>query len=592
MTQRNEFDGTVSRFGAAVAGFGLLLTAGGALAQSPQVGPPVRIDTGSGTEAANETTASASDARPGVVIAGWNDWRNSTSFEVINAGFSVTFDNGKTWTDFLIRPPGPQQSGVEGDPMSAFDPRTGTLWAGAISFSSNGSLYVARLDPGETEFNPSVNADLGGGIDKCWMAAGIRPGQPDSTRLYIAYNFGIIWSDNMGDSFTNPTSLGQGIGFLPRVGPNGEVYVSYWNFGSGLLLKRSLNGGASFSTHTIATRMDTWGTQDGSRFPGTFRVPPFATFDVDENTGHLHATYFDTTNIVNGQRNVDLYYTRSTDQGTTWTTPVVINTDNNPPGDQLFAWIECDYAGRLHIVTFDSRHTVQNDGIANGMFDAYYTYSTDGGDSWDEIRLTEQSWNSNNDGLNRSQQFMGDYLGIATSGDHVFPVYLDTSAGDPDTFTRVISFASTAELLGFNVITGSYVGGGINSLKESDDNRLRLQSTFGVSVIEPELSELQVNASLPGAQPDGLSVSIESSIDFPEGLGALRLRNWQTNEFDLVGEYAVGMTDATATIDVANASNYVRNDGRIEVRSRHIVIAPFSALGFQSRYDLVEISPQ
>ena len=77
----------------------------------------------------------------------------------------------------------------------------------------------------------------------------------------------------MGDTWTPPSSLGGGIGFLPRVGPNGEIYIAYWDFGSGVLMKRSLNNGASFTTHTIATRMDVWGTQDGSRFPGIFRAP-------------------------------------------------------------------------------------------------------------------------------------------------------------------------------------------------------------------------------------------------------------------------------------------------------------------------------
>ncbi|MFQ5411767.1 MAG: hypothetical protein ACE5EC_05700, partial [Phycisphaerae bacterium] len=46
------------------------------------VGPRVRIDTGGGTFAANETTVSASEADPDVVIAGWNDWRRSGASEV------------------------------------------------------------------------------------------------------------------------------------------------------------------------------------------------------------------------------------------------------------------------------------------------------------------------------------------------------------------------------------------------------------------------------------------------------------------------------------------------------------------------------
>ena len=422
----------------------ILMPAMSAVGQDPTIGPQVRIDPTGGTSAANEFSAAADPTNPLRVTAGWNDFRQNAW----RCGFSLSFDGGKTWNDFLLRPPPANQSGVEGDPFTAFDDRTGTLWAGGMSFAGNGGIFVARLDPGETEFTPTLMAD-GGGVDKAWMAAGPMPGNPDSTRLYIAYNLGVIRSDDMGDTWTNPQGLGTGIGFLPRVGPNGEVYIAYWDFGSGVKLKRSLNGGA-YTTHTIATRMDVWGTQDGSRFPGAFRVPSINYLDVDMNTGTLYAVYFDTTNIVDGNRNVDLYFTKSTDQGTSWTTPVVINGDNDPPGDQFFSWLEVDDDGRIHIVFLDSRHTIQNDNTFNGMFDAYYTYSDDGGDTWNEFRLTPNSWNS---ALSSGGNFIGDYLGMAIAGERVYPIYLDTSNGDADTYTNVIVFPSaTGDLDGDGMV--------------------------------------------------------------------------------------------------------------------------------------------
>ncbi len=433
----------------------LALISSNAIAQSGvSVGPQIHIDPGGGIFAANETTGSASAVNPLEIIAGWNDWRESPSVpsEVINAGFSLTLDGGATWSDFLIRPPTPYQSNVEGDPMTAFDPRTGTLWAGAISWGSPNCIYVARKDPGETTFEPSVAARVSSWLDKCWMAAGPRPGEPDSTRLYIAYNEGIIWSDDMGQTFTSPKSLGYGIGFLPRIGPNGEIYVAYFDLGSGMIMDRSLNGGASFTTHTIATRMDTWSVQDGSRFPGTFRVPALAYLDVDQNTGHLYAAYFDTTNIVGGQRNVDVYFTKSTNQGTSWSTPVVINGDASPPGDQFFTWLEVDHLGRLHIVYFDSRHTNQSDGTTHGMFDAYYALSLDDGATWSEHRLTPNSWDSNDDGLSRSSQFLGDYLGLAVTDNKAYPIYLDTSAGDTNVYTNIITISSAGDVNGDGVV--------------------------------------------------------------------------------------------------------------------------------------------
>jgi hypothetical protein len=442
------------RLGAWIPAAILALTLGVSAGQAqlmPTIGPQVRIDPGGGVKAANETTASVSEANPLEIIAGWNDWRQSPGYEIINSGFSLSLDGGQTWSDFLIRPPVQYQSTVEGDPMTAFDPRTGTIWAGAISWDNPNCLYVARKDPGAPEFHPSVAARLGG-LDKCWMAAGPRPGMPDTTRLYVAFNEGVIWSDDMGDSFTSPVSLGSGIGYLPRVGPNGQLYIAYWNFSSGMMLKRSLDGGDTFTTHTIATRMDVWGTQDGSRFPGDFRVPSLVYLDVNKTNGTLYACYFDTTEIVEGNRNVDLYFTTSTDQGTTWSEPVIANGDADPPGDQFWCWIECDKDGRLHMVYFDSRHTAQDDNVEHGMFDAYYSYSVNGGETWHEFRLTPNSWDSYNDGLTRYNQFIGDYLGLSVADNRAYPVYLDTSAGDPDIFVNIVEVPVWGDTNGDDVV--------------------------------------------------------------------------------------------------------------------------------------------
>ena len=152
------------------------------LADNPNIGEQVRIDVGGGPHAANETTASASELFPLRVVAGWNDYREAG---LIRSAFSLSFDGGQTWSDFLLRPPPPHGTSIEGDPMVAHDDRTGTLWAGAISFNSNGGIYVARLDPGDTELQPAVMAE-DGSVDKGWMAAGPRPGELNSTRLYCA----------------------------------------------------------------------------------------------------------------------------------------------------------------------------------------------------------------------------------------------------------------------------------------------------------------------------------------------------------------------------------------------------------------------
>ena len=417
-------------------------------ADDPVIGPQTRIDTNGGTDGANETSAASLEGNPNEIVGVWNDWRDSSGFsEIIKMGVGVSNNGGQTWTDFPVRPPVANQSTVEGDPMTAYDHRTGTLWVGAISFSFNGGVYVARKNPGQNTFQPSVMARATSGADKCWMAAGPAPGNPDSTMVYIAYNEGLLRSSNMGSSWSGPVFIDSGIGFLPRVGPDGTLYVAYWDFGNGVMMRRSDDGGQTFQPRKrIATRLDTWFTQDGSRFPGTFRVPAMSYLAVDPNNGTLYCVYFDTTNRPNNRANVDLYFTKSTDKGDNWTTPRVINTDNTPPGDQFFPWLEVDRAGRLHMVFHDSRHTDQPDDNINGMFDAYYAMSADGGTTWSEHRLTEASFDSNDYGLPRGDfgQFIGDYNGLGQGGDFAYPCYLSTQNGDSDIFVHSIYNRSLA----------------------------------------------------------------------------------------------------------------------------------------------------
>lgn len=548
----------------ALAFCGLLL-ASAAYATDPVVGPQIRTDANGGTAAANETSAASVDPLGNEIVGTYNDWRASGSQEIIRMGVSVSNDGGLSWTDFLVRPPAQNQSGVEGDPMTAYDQRTGTLWVGAISFASNGGIYVARKDPGQNTFQPSVMARRSGGADKCWMAAGPAPGDPNATRLYVTYNEGCIRSTDMGQTWSTPVSIGSGIGFNPKVAPNGNVYVTYWDFNTGVMFRKSTNGGVSFGPEIrVATRMDTWGVNDGSRGPGNFRKPPMNSLAVDPNTGDIYIIYTDTTNIVNGNRNLDLYMVKSTDEGAHWTTPRVINSDANPPGDQFFQWLEVDYKGRLHLTWFDSRNTVQNDNVTNGMYDNYYGYSDDGGQTWADARLTPSPWNSNNDGLNRSQQFLGDYNALAFGGNRAYPYYLSTQNGDPDMFTNVIIDPDVVPV-SFQVVLGTGTGNR-TTLFKSDNNRLIIENPQAWSSLGDAVSVI-FNGTAPVSAPSSFTYTIESGAN-PGFIHTVELWNWNTSAWDVIATDSTQATDEVITRDkTATSANYIQAGTRA-VRSR------------------------
>jgi len=547
----------------------------------PLVGPQVRVDLGN-PESGNETSAASLDYDPSEVVATWNDYRT----DGVRMGVALSLDGGKTWEDFVVRPPTPYQASTEGDPMTAYDNRTGHLWVGAIAFSYNGGVYVARKNPGESEFLPSVMAKATSGADKGWMAAGTDPFDPQGTRMYIAYNQGVLTSTDLGDTWSGPKDLSYGLGFLPRIGPNGELYIAYWDVYDGNKLYRSFDGGNTFEgPFTMATRMDVWSI-DGTRFPGKFRVPPLTYLAVDPNSGDLYCVYFDTTEWVGGNRNVDLYFCKSTDQGTTWTTPVVINGDGDPPGDQFFPWLEVDETGRIHMLFYDTRAVDQDDGQSPAWIEAYYSYSDDGGDTWHEIKLSEAPFSSADDGF--GDGFIGDYLGMGIGQRYAYPSYLSTHEGMANIYVNAIYNQPTISPLDFELVRGVLISGGLDELYLSDDARLVAQAGIVLEASEPPVW-IVLDAQAPEAAPQELKFALEAMASTPGLTQRVELYNYDSESFEEVDARAATTSDSLVEVVITdNPARFIDPETlQVSAQVTWKATAPVTSWPWQVRVDQV-----
>ncbi|MBI5865190.1 MAG: hypothetical protein HZB38_11910 [Planctomycetes bacterium] len=449
----------VGRIGRLASAIGLALSS---VSSGQTIGSQQRVDAGTMVRC-TETAAACAPTNPNTAVAAWNyDTPGST------IGVAVTTNGGVNWAEHTTL--------ISGLPAGAFDPtaasdvRTGELWVGGYYQGSPSGLWVARWNAAANSFFP---ADLYPGptgiAHPVMLGAGPQPGLPNTTRLYFAYGDGwLTYSDNLGAAGTWQPPIhviypGQNLGAhgpLPRVGPNGELYVVTWDEQLGIWLNRILPGSTPFQFEPpilITQRLDTWSWAafHNQRFPGWYRVPARAFLAVHPTNGTLYCVYFDTTRRIchvppeGGtvcNYDVDVWFTKSPAEPgqvpgdpNTWTPPKIINGPDNVPYDQFFSWIECDTAGKLHVLYYDNRGSGQYDdwqGAAN--ISAYYAYSADDGTIWHEQQLCPL-WNDYFQGFN------GDYLGMAASSTRVYPVYMATTGPggtqpppNQDIYTNVI----------------------------------------------------------------------------------------------------------------------------------------------------------
>ena len=120
-------------------------------AQDPILGGQARMSVDNLSNSGDETSAVAS-TDGSEILGGFNDYRTDGT---IKASFGVTSNGGLNWAQVLVRPPAAFQTTVEGDPMSGYDPRTNTLFAGAIAFGGGATLkkdnaaLLREVDPAQ-----------------------------------------------------------------------------------------------------------------------------------------------------------------------------------------------------------------------------------------------------------------------------------------------------------------------------------------------------------------------------------------------------------------------------------------------------------
>lgn len=362
----------------------------------------------------------------------WNDQREG----IYHVGFSYSTNSGDTWTpnQLLTEPTFPEQ----GDPAVAVDD-SGYVYVAMLSFDRYGwesDIYVVRSTDGGQTWGIPVLASVNTPTtfeDKDWVTA-------NGESLYVTFaSFGMgtdirfARSSDRGQTFEasvrvndNPGLSGRN-GSMPVPGPGGEIYVS-WGMDDrtspeGIYLAKSTDGGASFGPNVrVADQYFTWASTP-------WRMTGIPAMAVSQTNGDVYIVWNDT---IFGS--LDVLLTRSTDAGSTFSVPIVVN--DNPPGDsswQFMPWICVDPYGDIHAVWYDTR--------SGGLdLDVYYAKSTDRGQSFGpNLRVTDQA--------TMGRSFIGDYIAVVADSAWGYCAWSDNRNGDQDVYFSRYSWVGIEESL-------------------------------------------------------------------------------------------------------------------------------------------------
>lgn len=213
-------------------------------------------------------------------------------------------------------------------------------------------------------------------------------------------------------------------GAVPAVGPNGEIYTA-WAGPAGLVFDRSLDGGVTWLDHDIFVDEMPGGWD--YNIPGIYRANGLPVTACDRSPGPYQGNiYINWSDQRNGTDDTDIWLSRSTDGGNTWSEAIRVNNDE-PGKQQFFTWMTVDQAtGHIWCVFYDRRNYSDN------KTDVFLAVSIDGGQTFNNFRVSESPFTPS------AGTFFGDYTNIAAHDGVIRPIWTRLDEFELSVYTAII----------------------------------------------------------------------------------------------------------------------------------------------------------
>jgi hypothetical protein len=334
-------------------------------------------------DAANEPSIAVDPTDGNKMMIAWRQFNSITS-DFRQAGWGYTTDAGINWTF-----PGVLQNNVfRSDPVTKSD-ETGNFFYLSLQSTEAESFFcddLWRSTNGGQTFTEQSPDEAGHGGDKEWFTIDTNVGGMGHGFVYQFWT-GVFACDvgefnrstDSGATWMTPINIPNSPDHgAMDVDTNGNLFAA--GGGAPFYCVRSSNAQNPNVTPTFdrVTQVNLGGDliQGGINGIGlcgqTFVAVDRSGTDTNNNVYVLASV------LPSGRNTTDVMFTRSTDDGQTFSAPVRINDDRNPQNDwHWFGTLAVAPNGRIDVVWYDTRNGTNH--INSQLF---YSYSTDGGLTW------------------------------------------------------------------------------------------------------------------------------------------------------------------------------------------------------------------
>lgn len=356
-------------------------------------------------------------------------------------------DGGEKWTEKKLESP----YGVWGDPVIDVD-TNGHFYYFHLSNPEDGDwidrIVCQRSEDQGRNWNEGTFTGLNGekDQDKHWTVVDQR----DNT-IYITWTefdkYGskeetchsrirFSKSQDSGESWQEPSTISTVLGnclddddtvegAVPAVGPEGQLYVS-WAGPEGISFRSSMDGGDSWTDEVTVDAMPGGWTYD---IPGIYRANGLPITKVDLSGGPHHGDiYINWSDQRNGKEDTDVWITRSSDGGKTWSKAKKVNQDESNR-HQFFTWMDIDQTnGLLYVFYYDRRNSEGNKTAV------YMSISADGGEHFHDFPISQET----EEFIPDDKVFFGDYTNLTVHNGICRPIWTRLHEGKTSVWTSIV----------------------------------------------------------------------------------------------------------------------------------------------------------